>query len=91
MPDGDNPLALPGKVEVTQWHLLPAMHGTVLRQDSDDGPFRFMTPDQVVGSLLRPAFEEMGLKYTKKGTKLMALRQLCIKLLTEQHSGKIAW
>ena len=87
VPDGDDPLNREVEVAVPEWYLLPAMHGPQLRHASKDAPFRFIEPNQLADSLLRPAFKEMKINLSKLGTKTMAPRQQSIKYLTEQHTG----
>jgi len=85
---GRDPLNVEGDYELVEWHLLPAMHGHQLRQDSIEEPFKYVGCDYVNNTLLTPAFKKMGIKGAKVGIKCYAIRQQAINRLISQHTGK---
>ena len=89
VPDGSDPLNGEFELQVPEWHLLPAMHGPVLRHGARDGPFKFVSPKQLGHGLLTSGFKQMCIHEAKLGTKTMAPRMGAIKYYTEQFSGRL--
>ena len=47
---------------MSEWYLLPAVHGPQLRHASKDAPSKFIEPKQLGELLLGPAFNDMKIK-----------------------------